>query len=82
LKKTLAIGQKKLSRFYKKDESGRWEFIGILPILAHHREFETTYFKFYQEYFSQIVPQGYRVLFKAGVMLLSHIVIASAARQL
>ncbi len=56
LKKTLAIGQKKLSSFYKKDESGRWEFIGILPILAHHREFEATYFKFYQEYFSQIVP--------------------------
>jgi hypothetical protein len=52
LKNCLKRAIPKLKQLFPADEEGRWDFIGILPILSKSTEFRSTYYAFYKQNFS------------------------------
>ncbi|TQV88715.1 DUF6895 family protein [Aliikangiella coralliicola] len=60
LKQSLQRGQEHLDLLFPDDEEGRWDFIGLLPIIANSPEFQEPYFKFYQQQYGELPISPYR----------------------
>ena len=72
LKQSLRRAQDQLPLLFPNDEQGRWDFIGILPIIAQTPEFQASYFDFYRKQFGDEIPEGYssgNMDFKKAVQL-------------
>lgn len=51
LKQSLERAIPKLEQLFPNTEEGRWDFIGILPIIADYSIYQQTYYSFYQKNF-------------------------------
>ncbi len=59
LKTCFARAQENLSAIFRRDESGRWLLIGILPVLHSYPKYQPRFFEFYREHFASF-PATYQ----------------------
>jgi hypothetical protein len=60
VKKSFVRAENKLSKLFRTDDDSRFEFVRLFHILVDYPEVQSSYFRFYQEYFESSLGSSYQ----------------------